>query len=60
MKFLIWGVIGLFIYMYFRKKLGLSDGGEKNTTIHHHYHGDSKKKPARKDDDYIDYEELKK
>lgn len=60
MKFLIWGVIGIFLYMYFRKRLGLTDGGEGKTTIHHHhYHGDMKK-PAQKDDDYIDYEELKK
>ena len=61
MKLLIWGAIGIFLYLYFRKKLGLESGGEKNTTVHHHHYHDGKgKSPKRNDDDYIDYEELKK
>ena len=60
LKILIWGIFGVLVYLWARKKLGL-DSGEERTTIHHHHYKEGKKKnPTKKsDEDYIDYEELK-
>jgi hypothetical protein len=57
-KLLIWGVIGYFLYNYFKNKFALN-AGNKQDSIHHHYHQEQQKKPKDDDSEYIDYEEMK-
>ncbi len=58
-KLLIWGVIGYFLYNYFKNKFALNAGDKQDSIHHHHFHEENKKKTKEEDGDYIDYEELK-
>ena len=59
-KIIIWGICGVLIYLWLRKKMGLDKTEDKTTIHHHHYSGKKgKKTPQKSDEDYIDYEDVK-
>jgi len=57
-KLLLWGIIGYFVYRFFKIREQIK-AGKQQDAIHHQPHRGPDREKTEKEGDYIDYEELK-